>query len=104
MVFTNPTRAMECPLLARLTNMPRLLQLEDLEHHLSTGVIVRWAEAWVTMVVPDRLSRLKIPKALRVVAPSVEDMIHLPVAALTQVKTNTTTMPTKAISRLLVTT
>jgi hypothetical protein len=100
--FINPTRAMECLLLALLTNMPRLLRLEDLEHLLSMAVIVHWVEAWETMVVLDRLSRLKLLKVLQVAVPSVEDMTHLLAEAHTRVRTSSTTMPIKAINLVLV--
>jgi hypothetical protein len=102
LAFINPTKAMECLLLALLTNMPRLLQLEDLEHLLFMGVIVLWVEAWATMVVLDRLSQLKLPKVLLVAVPSVEDMIHLLAEVRTQVRTNTTTTPIKATNLVLV--
>lgn len=44
LVFTNPTRAMECHLLALLTNMLHLPLLEDLEVLLFMVVIVLWVE------------------------------------------------------------
>ena len=40
LVSINPSKAMECLLLVLLTNMPRLLRLEDLEHLLFMVVIV----------------------------------------------------------------
>jgi len=97
----NLTRDMECLLLVLLTNMPRLLRLADLEHLLFMVAIVHWVEVWATMVVLDRLSPLRLPKVLLAAVLSVEDMIHL-LAEATPVKTNITTMPTKATNRVLV--
>lgn len=94
LVFINPTRAMECLLPALLTNMPHLLPLEDLEALLFMAVIVLWVEVWVTMVVLDLLSQLKLPKDLEAVAHSVVLMIRLRVVH-TQAKTNNTTTPIK---------
>ena len=56
LVSINPSKAMECLLLVLLTNMPRLLRLEDLEHLLFMVVTVHWVEVWETMVVLDRPS------------------------------------------------
>ena len=95
---TSPTKAMEC-LLVLLTNTPRLLLLEDLGHLLFMVVIVHWVAVWVSMVVLDRLSQHRLPKALVAVVLSV-DMIHL-LAEATQAKTNTTTMRTKVTNQVL---
>ena len=94
LVFTNPTRATECHLLVLLTNMLHLPLLEDLEDLLFMAVIMLWVEVWVTMVALDRLSQLKLPKDLEVVAHSVVLMTRSLVAH-TQVKINSTTTPLK---------
>ena len=97
---TSPTKATECLLPVLPTNMPRLL-LGDLARLLFMAVIVHWVAVWVSMAVLDRLSQHKLPKALLAAVLSVEDMIHL-LAEATQVKTNTTTMRTKATNQVLV--
>ena len=102
LVFINPTKAMECLLLALLMSMHRLLLLEDLEGLLSMVVIVLWAEVWETMVVLDRPNQLKPPKDLELVVGSVALMIRLLVEAHTPVRTNSTTTPIKATKLVLV--
>ena len=101
LVSINPSKAMECLLLVLLTNMPRLLRLEDLEHLLFMVVTVHWVEVWETMVVLDRPSQLRLPKALQVVVLSVEDMIHSLAEAHTRVRTSSTIMLIKATSLAL---
>lgn len=104
-VFINPTKAMECLLLALLMNMPHLLPLEVLEDLLFTVVIVLWAEVWETMVARELLNRPRHPRDLEAVAHLVVLMIHSAVAAPSQVKANsTTTPPTKATNPSPVTT
>jgi hypothetical protein len=97
----NPTKAMECLLLVLLMNMPRLPRLEDLEHLLFMVVIVHWVEVWETMVVLDRPSQLRLPKALRAAVLSAEDMIHSLAEAHTRVRTSSTTMSIKATNLAL---
>ena len=53
------------------------------------------------MLVLDRPSQLRLPKALRVAVLSAEDMIHSLAEAHTRVRTSSTTMPIKATNLAL---